>query len=75
MTDRTVCFVVTAHTSVRSRPYATAPIIRAAKVDERLPGGVVEGRGYQGTSDWARVILPTGVIGYIWGGAGHWEAL
>lgn len=75
MTERAAAsrFVVTAHTSVRARPYATAPIIRAARVGESLPAVLVHGIAHQGNADWARVTLPSSVVGYIWSGAGLWE--
>lgn len=74
MTERaTVRFVVTAHASVRVRPYPTAPIVRACHVGETLPGEPVPGHGYQGSVEWAHVTLPSGVTGYIWSGYGEWR--
>lgn len=70
MTDR---FTVTAHTCVRSRPYPTALIIRAAHVGESLPAERVAGRAYKGVTEWAKVRLPSSAIGYIWSGCGRWE--
>lgn len=66
-------FVVTAHTCVRTRPYPTAPIIRACRVDEALEAEKITGHGYKGSVEWARVRLPSSVIGYIWSGFGSWE--
>lgn len=66
-------FTVTAHTCVRSRPYPTAPIIRAAHVGESLPAERVDGRAYHGSVEWAKVRLPSSAIGYVWSGFGRWE--
>jgi hypothetical protein len=59
--------------SVRRHAYPTAPIIRSARQGERMPAESVIGRAYKGQPGWARVKLPSGVIGYIWSGYGQWE--
>jgi hypothetical protein len=67
-------FVVTVPACVvRAATEKTAPIIRGAPVGERMPAHMVRGFAVHSNDAWARVKLPSGVIGYIWTGFGTWE--
>jgi len=69
-------FVVTASGAImRAGCYATAPIIRGAPLGMDLSAYPVSGQTYKGNGRWARVKLPSSVIGYIWSGMGRFEAV
>ena len=69
--DRT--FVPISSSRVRLQAFASSPIICVVHAGERLAGHMVRGIAHRGANQWARVRLPSGVVGYVWGGYGSWE--
>ncbi len=60
---------------VRLGPAVNRQIISFQSQGASLSAHRVIGTPFQGSSDWARVRLPSSVIGYIWAGLGRFEAV